>query len=220
MLVRDDHGIIVQHDPNNPSYKDGGDSACRTGLLALCGSAQDAALLPLFESNGVMVRHPYQEPWNNWKNCTRDQLIPYVAGLWATGLKDTAQRLYDAHSARGFRCQNTEKDYPGTTKKFPDGPDILAFDHQLHLRLCRGSNEWRNFIGYSNLWASITWSTKVKPNEEQNQIICQCLVAGSKYVKSYRSMHPDYKGNLRAYWGGWRDQIEIAEMIIAKVDSF
>jgi len=62
---------------------DFGDSAHNTGILAFCNSQQDQEYLPLFEqSPGIMVRHPSQPPWNNWKNCTRDQLLAYSAGCW------------------------------------------------------------------------------------------------------------------------------------------
>jgi hypothetical protein len=71
-LARDDMGIINQLEDDGKL--DGGDSAHRTGFAAFLNSQRDRDLLPRFESNGVMVRHPTQVPWNNWKNCTRDQL--------------------------------------------------------------------------------------------------------------------------------------------------
>jgi hypothetical protein len=77
-LARDSLGIINQLQGDNSL--DGGDSADRTGVAAFCNSVEDKNLLRLFENNGIMVRHPTQSPWNNWKNCTRDQLIGYTSG--------------------------------------------------------------------------------------------------------------------------------------------
>ncbi len=138
-IKRDMLGVVIQHDPANVAYADGGDSANRTGILAMCGSLADQRVLPLFEDgNGWMHRHPTQQPWNNPKNCTRDQLIPFVAGCWVSGNTAIARRLLIAHEARNWVCQNTERDYPGTTKIFPDMPDFLAPDAQQHLRICAG----------------------------------------------------------------------------------
>lgn len=217
MIHRDEHGIICQHDIySEASRLDGGDSASRTAIMAICGSSTDADLLKSFINYGTMVRHPHQEPWNNPKNCTRDQLIPFAAALWAWEMYSESTALLITHSRRRWRCQNTEADIPGTTKKW--GADWLAPDHRLHLKLAAG---WhlQETSRLERWWldVSIFWSTKVRPSSEQNQIICQCLVAGKDYVRKYVDMHPNFEGSLRRYWGGWRDQMEIAELFIKKI---
>ena len=219
MIHRDEHSIICQHDIYSPASRlDGGDSASRTAIMAICGSQDDADLLGLFSVGGIMVRHPYQDPWNNPNNCTRDQLIPYVAALWAWEKHYEADMMMVAHRQRGWRCQNTERDKPGTMKQWPNGPDWLAPDHRLHLKLAAGAPlEDATALERAWLEASILWSTKVKPQAEQNQIICQCLVAGPEYVRKYVEGHPNFEGELRRYWGTWRDQREIAELLIKKV---
>jgi hypothetical protein len=219
MIHRDSHGIICQHDIYDEARRhDGGDSVNRTAIMAICGSTEDADLLGLFSVGGIMVRHPYQEPWNNPNNCSRDQLIPYVAALWAWEKKEAAQLVLLATMNRKWRCQNTERDEPGTIKKWYNGADWLAPDHRLHLKLAAGALiADATFLERTWLDASIFWSTKVKPESEQNQIICQCLVAGPEYVKKYAAMHPNFEGSLRRYWGTWRDQREIAELLINKV---
>ena len=221
MIRRREDGVVGQHDPNDPSYLDFGDAASRTGLLAMCGSEQDMDLLPLFEDgNGFMRRDYVQMPWAWPMNSTRDQLIPYVSGCAFAGKGSIVRRLLDAHKARGWRCQNVDADAPGTTKKFPDGPDWLAPDHRMHLKLCADGTYKPSIAEILWLRASILWSCKVKPLHELNQIICQCIIAGPVYLRMLCKLHPDWKKNIREYWGGYpfRDQNEIGEMIIAKVD--
>ena len=154
-LARDDQGIICQL--QDDKSLDGGDSAHRTGVAAFCNSALDNALLPRFESGGVMVPHPTQAPWNNWKNCSRDQLKGYVAGCWRVGRLDINQRLLQAHAARipPFTCQNTEEDAPGTTKIPPIG-DILLPDDVMFLRIVAGENAaYTDAVGQFFLQAAI-----------------------------------------------------------------
>lgn len=59
MIVRDNLGVIVQHRRKEPEYKDGGDSARSTGLMALTGSKEDIKILHHFEiGHGLLNRHP------------------------------------------------------------------------------------------------------------------------------------------------------------------
>jgi hypothetical protein len=136
-LSRDSSGIIMQMQDNDTL--NGGDSAHRMGVSAFCNSLNDQQKLSLFENNGIMVRHPTRSPWNNSKNCTRDQLIGFAAGCWRAGLLDINQRLLHAHATRSppFTCQDTENDYPGTTKQLPIG-DPLGPDDIMYLKICAG----------------------------------------------------------------------------------
>lgn len=230
MIKRDQYGIIVQHDPANPSYADGGDSAMRTGLMALCGSGQDSGNLARFNiinqsgsPTDLLVRHPYQFPWNNPNNFTRDQLICYMAGAKSTGATNITKRIFKAVVKRGFRAQNTEYDAPGTLKKFPNGPDLLSPSDVLFLAHTANFNHL--FLLLLSI-AGIPWflltllvATKINPDGEQNQIICQCLTFGRLTTKLYTKLHPNYKKVITDYWGGWRDQREIAVSMIIKVES-
>lgn len=209
MIVRDDNGIIMQHDKITGQRPDGGDSAARTGIMALCGSKEDQDVIHMFEQVGLGMRHPYQEPWNNVWNFTRDQLTCLAAGLAASGEQAACMRLYKSHKERGWRAQNREKDAPGTPKKWPDGPDWLAPDLRLHLRLCAGIKSNWYLLGWAFLWLSLIYNTKIKPEAEQNQFFCQMVIAGPKWVKRYKRMHPFLFGNLVTYWSEWRDQKEI-----------
>lgn len=96
---------------------DGGDSANRMGLAALFNLRNKRENLSQFEINpGYGTRHPKEAPWNNRKNFTRDQLIPYTAGLWKQRQYDVVRRIFWAHAKRFFLCQNFERDHFGSKK--------------------------------------------------------------------------------------------------------
>lgn len=216
MVVRDSNLIIVQHRIDDPDYMDGGDSIHRTGIMALCGSEVDCDLLPIFQKDGMIFRHPFQKHWDNPNNATRDQLIPYMAGLWATHRPKTARLIMNKHKARGWRAQNTHE-YEGAKKPWYRGADIMLPDVRNHLRLCSGLKG--SAIGYLFLNLSIIWSAKIKPFDEQNNIACMVIVAGEKYLNRYKKLHPNYKKAIREYWGNWRDQVEIGEMLIKRIEA-
>jgi hypothetical protein len=211
-LARDDRGIINQLEDGGKL--DGGDSAHRTGLAAFLNSQKDSDLLPLFESNGVMVRHPTQVPWNNWKNCTRDQLIAYTAGCWRAGRLDINRRLLGAHTARfpPFTCQDTERDYPGTTKNPPVG-DLLGPHDVMYLRVSAGDNTaYTDQAGQSALEAAIVFAATQGIQVDQNNLILHSILCGrlNLLVKAI----PSYEESLRYYWSEWRKQPRIAEEFI------
>jgi hypothetical protein len=151
-LPRDDDNIICQPEANATPAKDtfapmrsthglmdGGDSAARTGVAAFCNSKLDIDLLPRFEKNGLMVRHPKHYPWNNPHNCTRDQLLAFMSGCWRARNPTISGILLKAHAARSYTCQNVERDKPGTTKIPPVG-DVLLPDDIMFLHICAGGN--------------------------------------------------------------------------------
>ena len=211
-LARDDMGIINQLEDGGKL--DGGDSAHRTGFAAFLNSQTDRDLLPLFESNGVMVRHPTQVPWNNWKNCTRDQLIGYTAGCWRAGRLDINRRLLAAHVARfpPFTCQDTERDYPGTTKNPPVG-DPLGPHDVMYLRISAGDDAaYTDQAGQLTLAAAIVYAATQDIQVDQNNLILHSILCGrlNLLVKAI----PNYEESIRYYWSGWRKQPRIAEEFI------
>lgn len=222
-IVRDQYGIIVQREPGM-IFGDGGDSCMRTGLMALLGDTQDKVNL-LFMVRltppGILVRHPYQEPWNNPNNFTRDQLICWMAGAKAVGMESIPREVFKQCVKRGFRAQNTEYDYPGSTKKFPNGPDLLSPADMLFLGYCANVNIGLlcllAVVGLPWFIASLLVATKINPEGEQNQMICQCLIYGRLATKLYVNMHRSWAKITLDYWGGWRDQAEIGNLLIDKV---
>ncbi len=93
--------------------KDGGDSAVRAGIVAICGG--NFHHITDYVQNGICVRNPWQEPWNNSKNFTKDQLKLLVAGLFAIGRTDLCREILDAHKKREW-CQSSERDAVGSVK--------------------------------------------------------------------------------------------------------
>ena len=211
-LARDGMGIINQL--GDDGKLDGGDSAHRTGFAAFLNSESDKELLALFESNGVMVRHPTQVPWNNWKNCTRDQLIGYTAGCWRAGRLDINQRLLAAHVARvpPFTCQDTERDYPGTTKNPPIG-DPLGPHDMMYLRISAGDNAaYTDKAGQLALQAAIIYAATQDKKVDQNNLILHSILCGR--LKLLVDLVPHYEESIRYYWSEWRKQPRIAEEFI------
>lgn len=214
-LPRDASGIIcqAQGDPNKPL--DGGDSAHKTGFAAFCNSAPDQALLDVFEKDGIMVRHPTEVPWNNWKNCSRDQLIAYTAGCWRARKHDICQRLLEKHAARfpPFTCQNTEADAEGTTKNPPIGDPMGPHD-VMCLRIAAGQlGAHRDLFGQFAMQTAIELADP-DPAHEKNQLILQAILSGR--LDLYVKVHPNFRENIRTYWSGmpWRGQPRIAEEFI------
>lgn len=220
MIVVDEFNFIGQHKRSDPKYLDFGDSSNRTAIMYVCDRSFFAPLEKLVDDEGLCSRH-HKYPWATKKNFSRDQVVPFMLGMKAygerTGATYITKKIFWSHAKRLFLCQNTYRN-DGTGPKFPD---ILAPDHILHLILC--ARVWPFYIwgliGYPWLIASIYWSTRVKPEAEQNQIICQVLAAGKPFLKLYLKWHPDFKKNLRNYWGGWRDQIEMADVMIDYIEE-
>jgi hypothetical protein len=199
MIHRDEFGIICQHEVDNPfGVLDGGDSDNRTGIMALCGSPLDIRLVPVFLSAKGLVRHPFQEKWNKAELTSRDQLIPFAAGL-------TSSKEYK------FKAIELQKRYSGLFIN----KDLIAPDVSGHLKRCAGINS--SIVENIFLIFAILWSCFISPKEEQNQIICMVIVAGGFYKKLYKKIHPDILGSLKEYWNGWRDQPEISESLFRKL---
>ena len=90
MIDRDAAGFPVDE------TGDGGDSAMRHGMLCVFERVTQHPYTMLgYEVNesGWLKRHPTQEPWNNPKNFTRDQLIPAITGAYAMGETKLCRRV-------------------------------------------------------------------------------------------------------------------------------
>lgn len=217
---RDALGLVGQLDRDAPidaTHLDGGDSAHKTGVLAFCNSRTDQVLLGLFESNGVMVRHPEQVPWNNPKNCSRDQLTGFTAGCWRAGRQDIAARLLSAHALRipPFTCQNIQDDAEGKDKVPPIGDPMGPHD-VMALRICSGDQiAHLDLIGQFVLHAAIELADR-DITVEKNQLILEAIICGR--LNLYIQVHPNFRENIRDYWSGWRRQGQIGEAFIAVIE--
>ncbi len=197
MIKRDEIGIIVQHDPNIPSYGDAGDSCNRSGIMSLSGSVLDQALMGQFiTADGLLVRHPTQIPWNDPSKTSRDALVTAIAGMSV----EQAQKLRNSYN-------------------WFINKDFLMPDVRNHLKLCSGQKG--SVLGYFMLGVSIAYAAIIQPEHELNQLMTMCIVAGPKWVKLLCKEHPDWKKNITDYWSGYpfRDQAEIGQAFIARVEQ-
>lgn len=231
-LIRDDDNIICQPEtsdtPGGPGVfppmhsahglVDGGDSAARTGAAAFCNSALDIGLLPKFVTNGIMVRHPKHYPYNNPNNCTRDQLLAFLSGCWRSRSLIISQELLKTHAARGYTCQNYEKDEPGSQKK---GNDSLLPDDIMYLHICGGEKStFTEPYGQLALQAAIQVADRSIGTDRTN-LMLECIVCGR--LNLFVQVHQNYKEMLRWYFvddpSGNRQMGPIAEELIYAVDQ-
>jgi len=214
-MIFDSHGL-----PKDTGASDYADSSRLAGLMATFGHpVMTAELIAQYVIGDQGVRYPYQDPTgnlssNNPKNFTRDQLMCLAAGLNKMRRPDLVLKLYKAAQDRWYRGQNTEADVVGSTKKFPDGADILTPAHMNHLRMC--ADQSPTILGRINLIVDILFNAYVNPMAEPNQIMCMCEIAGPKYVKLLRRLNKKLDAAIREYWCGWRGEPELAEMLIEK----
>lgn len=204
MIIRDSLGIIVQHDPNNPGYQDGGDSACRTAIMAVSGSLQDAALMHhFFAADGRVIRHPTQPKWSDPNETSRDQLMPVLAarkiGIWCY----KSELTFAAYAKRGFFCNK----------------DILL-PHIIWFMAGATYSAWRfplAIVGVPCFALALLLNRWL--SNEQNQIASMALAAGPGWTWLYKKLRPTWRAEIMGYWSGWRDQREIGERFCAALDA-
>lgn len=202
MIKRDAKGLIVQHCDGYPTYLDGGDSAARTGIMALCGSEYDQYRLGMFITEDYkLVRHPSQANYSDPKNTSRDQLIQWAAGVSVKSNATTTLAL-SAYDDLNFI-----------------NDDFLPPDVRLYLYRCakQPAPLLTIALGYPLMFISLLWACFITPKAEQNKMFCMMAVMG--WMKLYKRLHPSLEANIREYWSGWpfRDQHEIADAMISKL---
>lgn len=200
------------------------DSAHLAGLMAFVGHEKMPRIrLQLYtkwsvETGHVLMRCPGDNSGldaTNYKNCSRDQLICYLAGLKNLNAVLLCDALYSAAKERGYRAQNTERDVPSSTKKFPDGPDILDPSHIGYMKICAGlSANW-----FEKFWmrCRIRIASRFSPMKEPNNIVVMSIIYG--YADLLKKCNPKINDAIREYWGNWRNEPELAEMIIIKLEQ-
>lgn len=222
MIFRDGVGFLS--DRTNDCM----DSSVRAGIKTLFDS--DEPLEKYITPDGLLMRGPSQRRSSNPWNTTRDQLLPFSAGLWKSKRYDLARQLFISHAKRFFFCQNLERDEHGSTKApWPhrfvddngqwttrsfDGPDPLSPHHIWHLSLCcRSLWSYPLFIvGAPCLMLAIIFNNR-DLKAEQNQLISQIVVAGSFWIWIYKKLNPSWALQTRYYWDVRRES-EYADMII------
>ncbi len=217
MIKRDQHGIICQHSERgtyDPSYMDGGDSASRTGIMALCGSEIDQSLLELFFKGAAClpVRHPYQKEYMDFSLFSRDQLMCLAAGC------------FDDYKV-SFARTKLQRFLSVWTPPFLN-KDIIMPQHLYHLHCCAYVDRYKDIktillglVSSIFILVDILWNTLCVPWSEQNQLQCILIATHPKWLKLYCKLHPDWRKAVRDYWDSWRDQAEIGEALILKIEK-
>lgn len=224
VIIRDSHGLPVD------ITMDGGDSAVRAGMLALFANYFDH--IDEYEHKGLTCRHPVQDPWCNEWNQSRDQTIPLVAGLAVAGNREACRRIFWAHAKRGFFSQNTERDWPGTTKypwphkmqggdpkdngkwRLFDFADPLFPDHIWHLILCARITWLYPFAVIGIPWMIVSMALHgLRAGREHNQIIAMCMIQGPWALRLFKALTPSWEADVRTYWDS-RHEGRYADLIV------
>jgi hypothetical protein len=212
MIFKDPHNLPVDQ------TMDGGDSAARAGILAMVRHPQRVSLSQYFIKEQP-VRHPFDAPWNNPKNFSRDQLMCLLPAITTT----QARRLFFQRMKAFFFAPNTERDFKGTTKypwphkvtdfqgvttwRMFDGPDPLFLNH-IGAMIIKGK-VWQWYWLLPNCYAvhflAMFIHSKTKHYEE-NQIICESYIYDTLSI--FKIIHPGWEKISEEYWGGWRNEIE------------
>lgn len=200
MIRRDEIGIIVQHNSAYLTYRDAGDSASRTGLMAMAGSEVDKQLLWQFlTKDKELIRHPIDPKWSDPLLTSRDQLVNWAGGA------ATLPKKWDNIVIFAALKKYSESNFINK--------DVLLPETRLFLYKCAGLQApfWIKMLGYSLFFIKLVYNTKINPGIEQNQMISMCSVYGKWWMRKLKAWHPDLERNLVEYWGGdeWRNQIEI-----------
>jgi len=197
--------------PKDNGASDCMDSSRLAGLMSLVGHPLTPNLSGYFIGTDP-IRCPMEAKASDIDTFSRDQLICLASGLFAQGKTEICKVLY-YRLLKKKRAPNWKND-DGTHKLF--GGDILLPHDLNHLRLCAGLSI--NPIGEFFLKLAIIFNSLFTPMREQNQLICMCILAGSDYVEYYKRLTPLWREALGDYWCGWRNEPELCELIIKKVE--
>jgi len=211
-IFQDNKGYPVE------SHNDGGDSSMRAGMGTLSGLNWPKPFnLADFEIQwGWMTRHPTQPVWSSPLNSSRDQLVPYLAGLNQIGRNDVIRRLAAWHLMRLGLCQNFQRDKPGTWKlPYPStyvndrGETVTkAFDFADPTL----PNHWWCFIKGGHLYplyvlypicllfALLSIYSSIGTGKEQNQVIAEMSFHPTWMMRLYVKWNPSWNENNALYW--------------------
>jgi hypothetical protein len=211
---------------------DGGDSTVRGGIMMMCNYRNELGLgmLAWFPKpfKGWFTRHCFKAPWDNPKNFSRDQMLPYIAGLHRIDEHIWVKMFFYERLKQFFFAQNFERDYPGTTKypwphkvdgkwRLFDFADPLLPNH-IGAIILAGKIKW----AYPFLLLAYPWHLlgliihRFSKHHEENQAISESYIYGTLPI--YRRIHPRWKEVSKAYWQR-RNEIEYHDMLVKLVEG-
>jgi hypothetical protein len=225
MIYFDSYGFPVDQ------TSDGGDSTVRAGLLVMCNHKMaqniDMSKYEVKDTEhifgGQFTRHPYQEPWNNPKNWSRDQMMPFIAGLHAKQIQKPIEEFFYHRLSKCFFMQNTERDAKGTTKypwphmvdgkkRWFDYADPLMPNHIGAIILAGRMTGWYWFLLFAYPFHLLFLVLHSFGNHyEENQQIAECYLYGT--LKWYKKIHKRWEAVSRQYWV---DRAEVEYHIMLK----
>jgi len=210
MIFKDSHGFPVERNG------DGGDSTVRAGILMLTNQHLYGIDISAYEvKDGHFTRHPIQVPWNNPKNFSRDQTLPFIAGLNRQGLHAPVNRFFWERAKHFFFAQNTERDHVGSTK-YPwphefvdldgkytkrnfDFADPLFFNHIGALVIAGRVWQFYLLVPFFLLVHLLMLLFHSLTNDfEENQMIAECSVYKTLWL--YRRVHKRWAEVSLKYW--------------------
>lgn len=203
------------------SSKDGGDSSHFAGLFARL-NIEGWFILSQYEVKpGILVRYPIKDPWNNPKNFTRDQLIAFIAGCAYAKKYALIRRVFAQHILRLGFCQNSERDYPGSTKypwphkfyedsdatkkivkKWFDAPDLLSPGNWIFMLKATNYPLFKPIVWLFSWVFSVEMYLfcKFDTNDDETNMILQADLMGFKYLKQYSKWRKNWKDKLYCRW--------------------
>lgn len=182
------------------------DSPRLAAILALCKSEKAINMeIYILKSCFCPIRCPgmHEVLWD----FSRDQLVPFLAGLKVQNNIEWTRYLYARARENYFRAAN--------------GDILWAPSVINHIRICAGLRPFligKVWLMLDMLYQSI--ASRYMKHVEPNQLICMCVTAGPAYVKLYKKIVRDWKYLVVNYWCGWRNESEVAELIINKLESY
>jgi hypothetical protein len=178
--------------PQENGASDLQDSARLAGIMAVFNYYPNGKFdLSLYLKNGKYVRHPSEYKYT----FSRHQTLCFVAGLFVQGWRD----LVDL--------------------KYVDGKDLFMPSHRGHIEICKGDTaNW-----FQNLWTwvDVLMAAHFKKMDEPNQILCRMMLNPDKtHLKYWLKNNDKWRESILEYWCGWRNEPELAEHMIKKLEGY
>jgi hypothetical protein len=201
---------------------DGGDSNVRNCVLHLADRSLANPRWFYIDKDFNPCRHPTDEPWNNPKNFSRDQLTMLIAVSTFEN-----KEFFRAALKRCFFAPNFERDWPGSTKypwphkvdgkwRWFDFADVLLPNH-IGMMIVAGKiwpMYW--FVPISYFFHILGMVLhKYSNHHEENQMLAECYVYGT--LKFYTWLNPRWNEVSEKYWAS-RNEREYHDLWIQVIE--
>lgn len=167
------------------------DSSMAVGMCALFDCLPAVDIFNYFNRDSFDMLGTYRRCLNSKYLFSRDQTICFVVALLKANMTDlvSLDRV--------------------------DGKDIFSPSVRGHINRCMGLNAY--FYQDWWLWLDVWFHATCASRSEPNQLLCMMMIADPKYLKWWVENNHDWEFSITDYWCGWRNEPELAEMMIAKI---